>query len=340
LTSRRNIVIYIIATILILGIVAGFSNTFHTDNSRHSASFGETIVMEAAPPSSGTPGDYDLLSNLKFTAYKLHHSKYFKGFTKGTVSADIGIGSYTQYLTNTRIVYNETTVFAETISSSSLKSLAEQKYIDNDIVIYRPADKISSDSVTFKSTAMQMSFEDFSSKYGSVPNQLSKYIINEETILSVKDENAAKAAPLNSDGSDVSFNVPDRLVPNADGNYVFTLTLDPVKSSLYYRNEVRTLGGADQNPKFYSVKVTVTVNSQWYPISTRTLEEYDIEIPVLGAMRCSGDNFEEFSMIDDENGKIPEKDFFQKYVDEAKSKPGYVPPIINVDGPLSASDYL
>ncbi|MDE7164901.1 MAG: hypothetical protein K2O04_05720 [Clostridiales bacterium] len=344
LTSRRNIVIYIIATILILGIVAGFTNTFHTDNTRHAAGYGETIVMEAEPPASGNPGDYDLLSNLKFTAYKLHHSNYFKGFTKGTVSADIGIGSYTQYLTNTRIVYNknanESIVFAETISSSSLKSLAEQKYIHNDIVIYRPAEKISGSSVTYKSNAMQMSFDDFSGKYGSVPNQLSKYIINEKTILSVKDENAQKASPLNSDGSGIGFNVPDKLVQGADGNYVFTLTLDPTESSKYYRNEVRTLGGADQNPKFYSVKITVTVNAQWIPLSTRTLEEYDIEIPVLGAMRCSGDNYEEFSMIDDPNGEIPEQDFFQPYVDEAKSKPGYVPPAINVDGPLSASDYL
>ncbi|MDE7106968.1 MAG: hypothetical protein K2O39_01450, partial [Clostridiales bacterium] len=342
LTSRRNIIIYIIATILILGIVAGFTNTFHSDNRRFAAKWGETIVMESKPPATGTPADYDLLTNLQYTAYRIHHSKYFKGYTEGRVSADIGVGSYTQYLTNTRVVYNQNIVFTETISSSSLKSLAEQKYADNGIIIYRGADKIDGNKATFSKKASQMSYEQYSKNYGTVPNQLSKYIINKNTILAVKDENAAKAPTLNSngDGDGVSFDVPERLVPNADGNYVFTLTLDPTESSLYYRNEVRTLGGADQNPKFYSVKITVTVNSEWIPISTRTLEEYDIEIPVLGAMRCNGDNLETFSMIDDENGEIPEKAFFQPYVDQAKANPNYKPPEIDSTGPLSASDYL
>lgn len=344
LTSRRNVIIYIIATILILGIVAGFTNVFHTDNRRFAASWGETIVMESQPPATGSPSDFDLLTNLQYTAYKIHHSKYFKGYTDGKVSADIGIGSYTQYLTNTRVVYNQNIVFTETISSSSLKSLAEQKYADNGVIIYRGADKIDGNKATFSKTASQMSYEQYSKNYGTVPNQLSKYIINEKTILAVKDENASVAPRLNGNDSDdyndVGFDVPDRLVPNADGNYVFTLTLDPTESSLYYRNEVRTLGGADQNPKFYAVKVTVTVNSEWIPLSTRTLEEYDIEIPVLGAMRCSGDNFETFSMIDDENGTIPEKDFFQPYVDQAKANPDYKPPEIIQTGPLSASDYL
>ncbi|MCH5154474.1 MAG: hypothetical protein J1F71_04610 [Clostridiales bacterium] len=341
LTSRRNIIIYIIATILILGIVAGFTNTFHTDNRKFAASWGETIVIEAEPPASGSPSDYDLLSNLKFTAYKLHHSTYFRGVTEGKISADIGIGSYTQNLVNTRVVYKENIVFTETISTSKLKSIAEQKYADNGIIIYRPADKIDGDKTTFASKAVQMSYDEYSKKYGLVPNQLSKYIINEKTILSVKDENAQRAFSLNNSGEDdgVSFDVPDRLVPNADGNYVFTLTLDPTESTLYYRNEVRTLGDADQNPKFYSVKITITMDSDWMPISTRAIDEYDIEIPVLGAMRCTGDNLETFSMIN-EDGDIPEKDFFQPYVDQAKENPDYVPPEVDMTQPPSASDYL
>ncbi|MDE6029184.1 MAG: hypothetical protein K2F90_02540 [Clostridiales bacterium] len=347
LISRRNVIVYIIATILILGIVAGFTNVFHTDNRRIAAGWGETIVIESQPPATGSPADYDLLSNLKYTAYKIHHAKYFKGYTEGRVSADVGgVGNYTQYLTNNRVVYNQNIVFTETISWSSLKSLAEQKYIDNGVIIYRGADKTSGGKATYSSKASQMSYEQYSKNYGAVPNQLSKYIINEKTILAVKDENATAAPRLNANGAtndgdgEVGFEVPASLVPNADGNFVFTLTLDPTESSLYYRNEVRTLGGADQNPKFYAVKITVTVNSEWIPISTRTLEEYDIEIPVLGAMRCYGDNYEVFTMIDDENGNLPEKDFFQPYVDQAKANPDYKPPEIKPSGPLSASDYL
>ena len=344
LATRRNIILYIVTMILVLAIVAGFTNTFNTDNTIHQAGINDVIVMEAKPPATGTPSDYDLISNLKFTAYKLHHSKFFKGDTDGKVTADIGIGSYTQYLTNTRVVYNETTVFTETISTSSLKSLAEQKYAEDGIIIYRKADKISSNGVTFAKTAAQMSYDEYSKRYGSVPNQLSKYKIDTDTIIAVKDENAPKVQALNGDGSDdsgdVAFEVPDKLVPNADGNYVFTITLDPIKSSIYYRNEVRTLGGADQNPLFKAAKITITINSEWVPISTRTIETYDIEIPVLGAMTCVGDNYEVFSMVGDENGEVPERDFFAPYIEKAKNDPNYVPPNVDTDGPVSAADYL
>ena len=338
---RRNIIIYIVSIILVLGIVAGFTNTFRSDNRRYAAAWGETIVFEEAPPTTGSPSDYDLLTNLKYSAYKIHHSSYFRGDTEGVVSADIGIGTYKQYLTNVRVVHNENTVFQETISWSSLKSVAEQKYADMGVIIFRPSEKMNGNKPTYSPNGVQMSYKDYSEKYGTVPNQLSKYIIDETTILAVKDDNAAVKAPLNSArNGDVSFTVPDKLVPDSEGNYSITLTLDPDKSSRYYRNEVRTLGGADNNPLFHSVQITVKIDKDWNPISTRTKENYDIEIPVLGKMNCSGDNYEVFSQINDENGELPEKDFFQPLVDEALSNPDFVPPDISIDRPLSASDYL
>lgn len=346
LLTRRNIIIYMVAVILVMGISAGFTNAFVSDSRRVGAGWGETIVMEAAPPQTGSPEDFDLISNFKFSAYTLHNTPYFRGFTKGVVSADIGLGSYTQHLTNTRVVYNKNTVFTETVSSSSLKSLAEQKYADNGVIIYRPSSKISGGKATFASTAAQMSYKNYSESYGTVPNQLSKYLINEETVIGVCDENASVLLPLNADGSSdgadgaSTFPAPERLIKNADGNYVFTLTLDPEKSSVYYRNEVRTLGGADSNPKFHSVKITVTIDDNWMPVSVRTYENYDIEIPVLGAMNCSGDNYEEFFVLADGVDEIPEKDFFQPYVDRAKADPDFVPPDLSIERPASASDYL
>lgn len=338
---RRNIIIYIISIILVLGIVAGFTNTFKSDNHRYAAKWGETIVFEQATPSTGSPSDYDLITNLKYAAYKIHHSAYFRGDTDGVVAADIGIGTYKQYLTNVRVVYNENTVFTETISSSSLKSVGEQKYADRGVIIFRPAETINGSKATFSPKGVQMSYNDYSEKYGAIPNQLSKYIIDETTIIAVKDDNATVKSSLNSDkNSDVSFTVPDRLIPDSEGNYSITLTLDPDLSSRYYRNEVRTLGGADSNPLFHSVQITVKIDKDWNPISTRTKENYDIEIPVLGKMNCSGDNYEVFSQINDENGVIPEKNFYEPLVEEALSKPGFEPPDITITRPLSASDYL
>ena len=345
--KRRKVIIYILACILILGIVAGFTNTFVTDNRKFSAPWGATIVMEAEPPASGSPEDYDLISNLKFAAYRLHHARFFRGETNGKVVADIKLGSYTQNIHNTRYALGGNKVFAETISSSSLKSVAEQKYAEDGIIIYRPSTSISGSSATFSNSAYQMSYEEYSTKYGSVPNQLSKYIINEKTILGVNDENArykqaanASETDENEAGGGFDFYVPENLVKGEDGYYRFSLTLDAFESTLYYRNEVRTLGGADQNPKFYSVRVTVTIDENWNPISVRSMENYDIAIPVLGAMNCEGDLTEVFTQIDDENGTIPEEDFFRPYVENAKSNPDYDPPDIPGPTQLAPSDYL
>lgn len=341
--KRRKVIIYILTCILILGIVAGFTNTFITDNRKFSAPWGETIVMEAEPPATGTPEDYDLISNLKFTAYKLHHASYFRGETVGDVVADIKLGSYRQSIHNTRYVQGGNKVLAETISSSSLKSLAEQKYAEDGIIIYRPSVSIGGSSATFSSTAYQMSYEEYSTKYGSVPNQLTKYIIKDNTVIGCADENAmykpaANAAEDSEGGFD--FYVPEGLTRGGDGLFRFSLVLDPLESTLYYRNEVRTLGGADQNPKFYSTRIIVTIDEKWNPISVRAIENYDIAIPVLGAMNCTSDITEYFTQVDDENGVIPEEDFYRPYIERAKDDPNYVPPDIPDTTVTSPSDYL
>ncbi|MCH5165970.1 MAG: hypothetical protein J1G01_06180 [Clostridiales bacterium] len=344
--TRRKVIIYVIATILILGIVAGFADPFITDNTKYIASYNETIVMEEQTPTTGTPEDYDLISNLKYTAYKLHHASFFHGETTGKTIADLGITTYDQYIHNTRYVLGENIVFAESISTSSMKKIAEQKYADGNIIIYRPSTSIKGNSATFSNSAYSMKYEDYSIKYGSIPNQLCKYIVNENTILSVKDENekyknSAKASGDESsdEGMGFDFYVPDTLVRGEDGNFKFSLKLDPIQSTLYYRNEIRTLSGADQNPKFNSVSLTITIDEKWNPISVRAVESYDIAIPVIGAPTCRGDLTEVFTQIDDPNGEIPDRDFFQAYVDGVKNNPDYVPPDIP-DAPLSPADYL
>ena len=94
---------------------------------------------------------------------------------------------------------------------------------------------------------------------------------------------------------------------------------------------MRTLGGADQNPKFYAVSVTVTIDKNWNPISVRSVETYDIAIPVLGAMSCTGTLTEVFTQIGDPEATVPERDFFQPYVDKAKKNGDYLSGAKNLD---------
>ncbi len=350
--TRRQIILYILISVLVLGLVMGFTDPFTTDNSVHKASVGETIVMEQEPPESGTPEDYDLITNLKFAAYKLHHASFFRGVTDGVAAADLGVTSYIQRIHNTRVAKDTGVVFAETISSSSLKSVAEQKYAvrsgDNAVVIFRPSVSVNGDSATFASDAYAMTYEQYSSKYGTIPDQLSKYVINEKTILSVNDKNAKATTTGNgvrtssddqSNGVGFDFYVPDTLVKGDDGYYTFSLELDPATSAIYYRNEMRTLAGADQNPNFNSVNLTVVIDDNWNPVSVTTVENYDIAIPVLGAMNCTGTLTEVFTDISDDNGVVPEEDFFLPLVEQALKDPNFAPTEIP-NGPSSPADYL
>lgn len=340
-TRRRLIIVFILCTIMTVGIVTGFTGDFFSDPNIYTPN-GERVVMFDNVPTSGTPNDYDLVSNVKYTAQKLYMSSYFGGETIGKVVANVGMGiKYTQNVHNTRVVKGKE-IFSEAISSSSLKSVAEQKYILGDVVLYRAADKISGNSATFVNSASKLSIENYYAAYGVKPNELSKYNISESTILSVIDENAvgssnviyaaANTAATADESNAPAYEVPSNLVADENGHYKVTLVLDPTASTKYYRNEVRTLAGADQSPVFYTVKITITIDEKWNPVSTETYEVYDIAIPVLGAMQCTATMKETFYDIGKADGVVPEQDFFMQHLDADETDNG--------NQQLSPADYL
>lgn len=342
-TKRRLIIIFIMMTLLSVSVMTGFSKGTASDPEIYTAN--GRIVMWEELPQSGTPEDYDLLSNLRFAAQKLYTASYFRGDTVGKVVANVGLGiKYTQNVHNTRYVKGDI-IFAQAISSSSLKSVAEQKFYKLDTepdetVLFRPSTSIKGENVSWADSVSKFVKEDYYNAYGVVPNELIKHCINQDTILSVADENARTKAAANSkhdeeiekDGA-VTFDVPTTLVKGDDGNYTFSLTLDAEQSTKYYRNEVRTLASADQNPVFYSAKVTVTIDSEWNPITVVAEENYDIAIPVLGAMNCSSTMTETFYDYNDPDGVIPEYDYFMEHIGDDTGS-------ADIGGKGSPADYL
>lgn len=339
MTKRRLIIIFILCTILTVSVMTGFSKGIESDGTIYTAD-GERIVMWAELPSSGTPEDYDAMTSLKYASQRLYTASYFKSESVGEVVANVGMGiKYSQHVHNIRAIKGDE-IFSEAISSSSLKSVADQLYFKGDNILFRPATKINGSSATFSDSVYKLEADDYYSRYGTKPNELSKYVINEETVTEIVDDNAAVKRAANadadadvpSDDGDVLY-VPESLTPDEDGNYSVTVTLDAIESSKYYRNEVRTRGGADKNPVFYTVRATVVMKSDFTPVSLSLVENYDIAIPGLGAMNCSSTFTERFFDFD-VDGEIPEHDFFTKHLDSGSLD---VPP----DTPQkSPADYL
>lgn len=341
ITRRKLIITLILVTILVVTFATGFSSGTN-DNTVYTAN-GERVVMWKELPESGTPEDYDLLTNLRFAAQKIYTSGYFRGETNGTATANVGLGiKYTQNVHNVRVVKGDT-IFSEAISSSSLKNVAEQKYHHGDTILFRPSKSVSGDEATYSDEVVKMSLESFLAAYGVKPNELTSFYIQPETILSATDDNVLVKEPANADGSDEDskddadnydypFEVPSTLVADENDIYRFTLELDKAGSTKYNRNEVRTLASADSNPVFYSVKLTFEIDKYWNPISVTSVQNYDIAIPVLGSMNIWSTLTEEFTDIGKTDGEVPEREFFEAHLDAVE---GEIP-----DGPINPADYL
>ena len=66
---QRKAIIMVLIMMIVLTVVTGIGGgDYETDNTVYKATVGETIVAELAPPSEGTPQDFDALSSLKFAA--------------------------------------------------------------------------------------------------------------------------------------------------------------------------------------------------------------------------------------------------------------------------------
>ncbi|MCH5161421.1 MAG: hypothetical protein J1G04_05265 [Clostridiales bacterium] len=336
LTKRRLIIFFILSTIIAVSVMTGFSSGLNSDGTIYTAD-GERIVMWKDLPEEGTPEDYDLLSNVRFVSQRIYMSPYYRGVTEGLVVANVGMGiKYKQNVDNIRVVKGNT-IFVQAISSSSLKSVAEQRYYVGNNVFYRPSTSASGGNATFADNIRKFDTDEYYKAYGVIPNELTKLKIDETTILSVRDDNAQSTVAAKNaspdDGAALTFEVPQSLVPDNEGNYSVTLDLDPAESTKYSRNEVRTLAGADQNPLYHSSGVTIKFTSEWKPIAVITFDNYDLALPVLGAMNCSTTMTEYFYDIDDENGEIPEQSFFEERMGDVDG--GELP-----SGQPAPADYL
>ena len=251
----------------------------------------DTISDMEKPPETGTPLDYTPEENMRFANWIIYNSGYFEGEAVGTCKADLGFTKYTQNVRNSRKVKNKT-VFAETVSTSSLVSVAEQKYITpKNIALFRPSEKVRGENVTWSDSVYPMSTDSFFSKYGAVPREITKYSVTEESI---------KSAKLLSFGSN---------------EFVYEFELFPESGGKYFKNEIRTLAGASQDPEIHSMVITVTMDSNWIAKSVLCVDTYGIAIPVLGSMQCLSTMNETFANIGADM-ELAESELFEQYLPE------------------------
>ena len=78
--------------------------------------------------------------------------------------------------------------------------------------------------------------------------------------------NAKKVKSMTNYVIDKTTIIKSKKLDTDKDKYKFEYELKPDASTVYYKRQMRTEGGASDYPTFHSVKVTVTMDKQWRPL--------------------------------------------------------------------------
>lgn len=245
-----------------------------------------TINQVLGKPTDKTVEDLSPKENLYIAHGELLRAGSFDAISNGsTVSAGVEQKVYS------RRVVKGNVAFKESVSSSSMVNVGSQRMVRGNSYVIRPAESITAlDNVVWSGTASRVTESAFNDRYGCRGDELSSYILNDETILNAR-----------YDGYDEST-----------GLYSFTYELDNVKATYYILHEMRTNAGTKKFPAFEKAVVTVTMNADWQVYSFSTDCVY--KVALFGGVSCVEHLTEIFGSVGTVT-EVPEYEFFESYFD-------------------------
>lgn len=231
----------------------------------------ENDIYKNVPKDDSTPDDYSLEENISICQNVIKNMNAWSSKTEGTAVADVLFMNYTQNISARKVIKNGNAT-QQSASESSLLSTGQQRTFKDGAILIRNAKKVKSiENIEWEDDFTAVSKDTYSQNYGRTPFALTNYVIDKTTII--------KSRRLDTDKD----------------KYKFEYELKPDESTVYYKRQMRTEGGASDYPTFHSVKVTVTMDKQWRPLVIHYSENYDISIAVVGDVTCQGEITETFS---------------------------------------------
>lgn len=249
------------------------------------ADFADGGASKTLPVPEGDPSGQTAEDNI-YICIGVMNSASYRSETTGSTAASVGFIDYNQQIYGQRVV-TEDSVFNETISTSALVKVGEQKYFKDGTILMRKADSVSGTTAQWSKDIYAISDEDYSRAYGQLPRNLTNYVVSDETVCNPTMEQ------------------------NADGNYVISFDLEPEGASAYYKRQIYTYSGASEMPVFTVVHMEWTLDAQWRLLEMKTVETYEVSMTGLGTMSCTSNIAEVFS--DFGNVKDEQKEF-QNYL--------------------------
>ncbi len=183
----------------------------------------------------------------------------------GLVNAKVGPVSVAQTI-DAKTIRMGDKIFSENVSISSYVKATNRYYTDGEEILHYGGDyNDSTKTVTWKTTSDTP--EDiktmtlYKEKYGVPMNYYMSFIVSSKTVVKASE-----------------------VTVNDDGNYVFTLTLDKVKSVINYVKSMKDTGGLSDYPDFVEDPVIeLTIDSNYRIIKFTSQEVYKAKMGMITA---------------------------------------------------------
>ena len=311
----------VVLGLILIAAVFVIGSTFHSlflKDTADSKQLDKTAVVENEtfkdiPKDDSTPKDYTPQENIAICQNVIKNMDQWTSKTEGTAVADVLFINYTQNISATKVIKDKSAT-QTSASESSLLSTGQQRVFKDDAILIRNAKKVKSlNDIDWEDDYTAISKDTYAQNYGRTPFSLTNYVINDRTIT--------KAKTLKSD----------------KGTYTYEFQLEPDKSTVYYKRQMRTEGGASDYPTFHSITATVTMDKQWRPLKIHYSENYDINISVVGSVTCQGEITETFSDFGKVNA-LPDQDKVDDFIKNKydKNKLSDLPKKNNADADISS----
>lgn len=251
------------------------------------------VVVE--PPQAGSPTDYSALENIEFIKGKLAAREYYHIYSVSNVTATAGVKQKVEGSKD----FLDGILVTETISYGTkilgfieTPSVALQRFFgETEVLVRSPASQDSSQwnlNMDWSDAAPTvLGEEEYRAAYGLRADELSDFVISEETIVSAEE--------LQKEGE----------------NYVLTITLDNEKAPAFYVNQMKTMGNLDDYPVFETIRITFTFDKDWAILSMQTEEKYSSKKIITAS--CSGGSVVTYSYERSDVDVSAYDEYFCKY---------------------------
>lgn len=257
------------------------------------SSCGKTKVPDV------TAGEDTVISNMKTKIEDVKDVKQivfaslgklnsYKTYSKSSTNHIVAAGGLNKQDSTSTMYKNGDEYYSYSYSKSTWASVEHEALYKNNKVAYRNK----------KGEIKNATLEDYLAVYGVSPSKLlSGQIFNQDTIL--YGELASK---------------------NNDGTYTYRLVLDKQKANAALIYQTKAFGGLKSYPEFSdNTQFSLTVKSDYTPISYSYTAKYKVNVAILGNTSVSEDCSATFSNFN-EAVTIPDSDKFNTAINETPTK--------------------